>query len=1341
MNTVKPRFTKAVGTTRLFFLGLFLIGLLSHPTGTFAGREICSFDFPLQLSDGTNLPEPFATDVQLEERMKQLQQHYAPFTRNLTPKVAYTRPETVLSSEAVWLFREDTEARGEMDRWFAMEVPQEGWVEQQLPDYREFVLGWYRTVFDATAWSSDRTILHFDAVDYAARVYLNERYIGEHTGYFAPFEFDVTDLLKPTGNVLAVRVDNPVCFQGYRKDSLHGDGFGTVAFNNDRGVVQLSNAAGIYQPVKLIGRSNTHISGLKITPVWPATAKVEARIVNLTESPSDLDVTVSVIPRNFEGQETTIHKSLPVSKENVQVSLCKLNDPKYWTPDETYLYTARVVIRDSKGKVLDCVDESFGMRWMSEMEDGTILLNKQPRFLRGSSAQGNFWLSSVQQDDNSTIRDILFHKAAHVDALRVISHVLPEWFYQYADMYGLMIYQDMPLNGIEGFNAASTDITPIHAEEIKRQFRDAVDLLYNHPSIAIWEFINESHVLKPEPQIPPAVKEFVRLSRQIDPTRLVSGASGFTSTSFPTNPNREWWGIGDFHLYAGLILKTWAWVDYQDDISKISWFTPEYKKLMTEYGSAFAYPGWQTWIDSFVPWEPPNGPEELYDVRRIPTEEPVFNAGSYLSDVMALNLTTKIFGTNARPLDWIRRTQDHQAYLQRVSNDVWRRRPDCGGYNQYHMIDPGPMTWACSLVDCNRRPKKAYYSFAQANVPQRANIQYEGRRFHSGTNLRGMRLWVYNDYNKPLKARLRAVLADKDGKILAQQQWDQVIGGATRAVIDKFECKLPQIDSGREKLYVYAIVSEENSIIDYDCLPIEVFALDPPPQAPSIAIYELVGKTAGVLANVGLEFEFWKPGQSLENTALLIIGAYSSDSTLTQAKEEIEAFINQGGAVLVLNQTNPDDPAFPEAFKPEEVYAETLRYGVTARMPLERDVTGVTCDLSWMPFDISLVPPSWLLQTSYAQNLGRNSLTAGLNRNDLFEWHGGFGYVVASPINYRDNEDENLITCGPWQSQSAVVLKKHGSGKLLFSQLLLVDRYGVDPIATHILNRMFNPDNWKKTPVLVNKSATLGANGTELNVEVTIENTTIETVTGDIVDPVLQDLKTENEIAQFVQSIRLEPGEAKTVQFTRTLDKVYAGDLPAAVFVFDDGLWSCSDMVAVGWQWDKLEKVRTYDFGTANSPVADGATKVIPGNVFSSGQEFGWNEHAFSADCTPSEDPLMRDYHYYQLRSPNLHAIQESPRVFSVRLPAGQYIFRLMAGDTVTGAVAHVASDTIPPVTIQCSGEQAGRLVRQVAHGTATVTFEHILEQDGVVEISLAPFFKGQAVMVSALEVYKAAKN
>ena len=147
-------------------------------TYTLGDTELWSSDFPLQLSDGTNLPAPFATEAQLKERIEQKRLYYAPFTRNLTPAADYKRPELILSSQVDWLFREDPEARGEMERWFAVDLSKENWSKQELPDYREFVLGWYRTTFDAPLWTADRIILCFDGVDYGARIYLNERYIG-----------------------------------------------------------------------------------------------------------------------------------------------------------------------------------------------------------------------------------------------------------------------------------------------------------------------------------------------------------------------------------------------------------------------------------------------------------------------------------------------------------------------------------------------------------------------------------------------------------------------------------------------------------------------------------------------------------------------------------------------------------------------------------------------------------------------------------------------------------------------------------------------------------------------------------------------------------------------------------------------------------------------------------------------------------------------------------------------------------------------------------------------------------------------------------------------------------
>jgi beta-mannosidase len=51
--------------------------------------------------------------------------------------------------------------------------------------------------------------LRFGGVYYSARVWLNGVLLGEHEGYFAPFEFDVTGILADGENELLVEVHSP----------------------------------------------------------------------------------------------------------------------------------------------------------------------------------------------------------------------------------------------------------------------------------------------------------------------------------------------------------------------------------------------------------------------------------------------------------------------------------------------------------------------------------------------------------------------------------------------------------------------------------------------------------------------------------------------------------------------------------------------------------------------------------------------------------------------------------------------------------------------------------------------------------------------------------------------------------------------------------------------------------------------------------------------------------------------------------------------------------------------------------------------------------------------------
>ena len=58
-------------------------------------------------------------------------------------------------------------------------------------------------------WNGKRVLLHFGAVDYRARVWVNGRSLGEHEGGNVPFQFDITGPLKAGANVITVRAEDP----------------------------------------------------------------------------------------------------------------------------------------------------------------------------------------------------------------------------------------------------------------------------------------------------------------------------------------------------------------------------------------------------------------------------------------------------------------------------------------------------------------------------------------------------------------------------------------------------------------------------------------------------------------------------------------------------------------------------------------------------------------------------------------------------------------------------------------------------------------------------------------------------------------------------------------------------------------------------------------------------------------------------------------------------------------------------------------------------------------------------------------------------------------------------
>ena len=69
---------------------------------------------------------------------------------------------------------------------------------------------WYRRSFElGRRVPGERCVLHFEGVDHACAVYVNDVLLGVHEGAYLPFSYDVTAALRPGENVLAVCVCDP----------------------------------------------------------------------------------------------------------------------------------------------------------------------------------------------------------------------------------------------------------------------------------------------------------------------------------------------------------------------------------------------------------------------------------------------------------------------------------------------------------------------------------------------------------------------------------------------------------------------------------------------------------------------------------------------------------------------------------------------------------------------------------------------------------------------------------------------------------------------------------------------------------------------------------------------------------------------------------------------------------------------------------------------------------------------------------------------------------------------------------------------------------------------------
>jgi len=372
--------------------------------------------------------------------------------------------------------------------------------------------GWYRTHFESPSRAEgDRLGLRFAAVDYWAHVWLNGIDLGEHEGYFAPFMFDITPHLSPSGdNVLVVQVRNPPDVANLIKGAV------TRWDCSDPN----GNPGGIWKSVELLAITPTEFTSVSTRTTLVAG---DLPILHLTAAVNHGRETVaaalriSLVPQNFQGRTFVFEKRVGIHPGEQE--LCfdfELPDAALWWPwdwGHPSLYTLTLDLEAvDDGERLGQAVQSCGLREITRGDHWSVYVNGQHVFMRGTNYLSDQYMSTVTPERYRT--DVELARDANMNAFLVFGNVEKHDFYRICDEHGMLVMQYFSIQ-------YSYNVNPSLVERGYAVLEDMVAMLDIHPSVIAWVMNGEgderTRTLLSVP--------LARRCRQLDPTRLVETAS------------------------------------------------------------------------------------------------------------------------------------------------------------------------------------------------------------------------------------------------------------------------------------------------------------------------------------------------------------------------------------------------------------------------------------------------------------------------------------------------------------------------------------------------------------------------------------------------------------------------------------------------------------------------------------------------------------------------------------------------------------------------------------------------------------------------------------------------
>ena len=345
-----------------------------------------------------------------------------------------------------------------------------------IPNFNRHVGSYRRNFVVPSEWNGRRIHVVFDGVNSFFFLWVNGQRIGMSKDTRTVAEFDITDVVKPGRNQIAVQV--------FRWN----DG----SWLEDQDFWRLS---GIYRDVYLWSPDKLHVRDFQVKTALDETYKngqlvVDFIVRNKKSQTGTVTLTAELLDQQGSQGVPLISAScdVPAGQEVSQTLSADVKNVRLWSAEDPYLYRLILTLKDAAGKVVEVIPVNIGFRKV-ELKDGNLLVNGQRIFIKGTNRHEHHPVRGQYVLPEDMVQDIILMKQNNLNSVRTSHYPNTPVWYDLCDRYGIYLVDEA---NIECHGARQLTRDPNWEPAYMDRTIRMVERDKNHASIIIWSVGNEN---------------------------------------------------------------------------------------------------------------------------------------------------------------------------------------------------------------------------------------------------------------------------------------------------------------------------------------------------------------------------------------------------------------------------------------------------------------------------------------------------------------------------------------------------------------------------------------------------------------------------------------------------------------------------------------------------------------------------------------------------------------------------------------------------------------------------------------------------------------------------------